>query len=129
MRNAILLVSATTRSGMMSFMQNARTTKPEARYPAASQSLMASPCVDRVVRAIMRLKTVVDTKHLRADPLAQSGLRTEVFSVCAAQPHSMCESIQASLSGAISARSTADTVKPKRLNRHTTLNEVDGTSR
>src|SRR5262245_31572143 len=36
-------------------------------------------------------KTVVVTKHLRADPLAQSGLRTEVFSVCAAQPHSMCE--------------------------------------
>src|SRR5262245_54292621 len=73
-------------------------------------------------------KTVVVTKHLRADPLAQSGLGSEVFSVCAAQPHSMCESIQASLSGAISARSTADTVKPKRLNRHTTLNEVDGTS-
>ena len=37
----MLLVSATTRSGMMSLIQNAITTKPEARYPAASQSLMA----------------------------------------------------------------------------------------
>ena len=51
----MLLVSATTRSGMMSLIQNAITTKPEARYPAASQGFMASPCVDRVVRAIMRL--------------------------------------------------------------------------
>src|SRR5262249_10053828 len=114
---------------MMSFIQNARTTKPEARYPAASQSLMASPASTGSCAQLCGYKTVVVTKHLRADPLAQSGLRTKVFSVCAAQPHSMCESIQASLSGAISARSTADTVKPKRLNRHTTMNEVDGTSR
>src|SRR5262245_24835177 len=79
-------------SGLCPRGKNTRNISESYRH-----TVEASPCVDRVVRA-----TVVVTKHLRADPLAQSGLRTEVFSVCAAQPHSMCESIQASLSGAIS---------------------------
>src|SRR5262252_5991479 len=54
---------------MMSFIQNAITTKPEARYPAASQSLMAildvHDCLPRVASTAACRRSVQGERHSR----------------------------------------------------------------